>query len=72
MVNISKANGAYKFIVKDKTIELFISRNGSIEMCEEDNPGETGFIFNSMKELTLFCNSLCDIIEAEDKKNEAK
>lgn len=62
-----KTDGIYSINIKGKEVSLFIADNGEIEMYEEANPGKTGFFFNSIKELTLFCNYLCDIVENEDK-----
>lgn len=67
-MNIEYSKGTYKFSVKGKEIEVFLSSTGNIEMYEIENPGKTGFFFNDLKELTVFSNYLCDIAENEHGK----
>lgn len=67
IMGVSKQDGYYKCGIRGKNIEIFIGENGVVEMYEADEPGKTGFVFNSVKELTLFCNYLCDIVENEEK-----
>lgn len=64
---IKKSAGIYSLNTKGKNISVFLADNGSIEMYEEENPSTTGFFFDSIKDLTMFCNYLCDIVESEDK-----
>jgi len=64
---LKKSAGIYSLNIKGKEISMFLADNGSVEMYEDDNPGETGFFFSSMKDFTIFCNYLCDIVESEDK-----
>lgn len=57
-----------KFMVKGKTYEIFFALDNHIELYEKEDPGKTGFIFNDLKELYNFVNSLTDIIEQNQKE----
>lgn len=67
MAIAKREDGIYSLNIKGKEVSVFIGDQGAIEMYEEKDPAGTGFFFNSIKELTLFCNYLCDIVENEDK-----
>jgi len=53
----------YKFNVKNIKYEVFFADDNHIEIYKEKDPGKTGFIFNSIEELSMFDNDLADIID---------
>lgn len=55
------------FSVKGTEYEVFFGKDGHVEICEIDNPGKTGFIFEDIKNFNSFINSITDIAE---KNNE--
>lgn len=58
------------FKIRDKTIEIFFAEEDEyIELYDTMSPGDTGFIFNSKKELFSFINGLTDIVEQHLKEN---
>lgn len=54
--------------IRGKVLEIFFAEDGHIELYEVENPGKTGFIFDDLKELYSFVNSLTDVIEQIEKE----
>lgn len=64
---IKSDNNTYKFTINtDKNVEVFVGDN-TIEIYEEDNPSNTGFVFYNMNDFIYFCNCITDIIEEKQK-----
>jgi len=59
----------YSFLVKNKKIELFYAEDGHVEICDIDDPFHTGFIFEDDKKLSIFINTITDIIEKRNMEN---
>lgn len=53
----------HRFLVKGTLIEVFIGEDKHIEVYDEKNPGKTGFVFDNIRQLNTFINSLTDIAE---------
>ena len=59
-----------QFKVKSKKHEVYFCDNGRIEIYELEDPGNSGYIFEDIKELNTFINSLTDISEEYMMENE--
>jgi hypothetical protein len=62
MIN-KDVNGVYSFSVNGETFRIFYE-NGDVKLRGEDD----GFVFNTLKNFRVFCNSITDIIENIDNK----
>lgn len=56
-------NYRYKFNVKQIDYEVFIAKDGQVEVYEVKNPGKTGFIFSDKKKFIMFINMLTDVAD---------
>ena len=52
-----------RFNVRTTEYEVFLARDGQIEIYETKNPGKTGFIFPDKKRFIVFLNLLTDVAE---------
>lgn len=66
---VSPTKTGYVFSTKNKKYEVYLCKDGYIEVYEAKNP-KNGLTFQDRKYFTLFTNALADIIEAETAKEE--
>jgi len=58
-----KNDDVYNFSSSGTKYEIFFAEDGHIEIYEEKNPGKTGFIFDDIRKISFFINTITDIIE---------
>lgn len=58
-------DNTYSFSIKGKDYEVFLGQDGHVEIYEEENPANSGFIFSDRKKFIVFINNLTDIMEKE-------
>lgn len=64
---IKSNENTYKFTINNnQDIEVFIG-NTTIEIYDETDPSNSGFVFDSMNDFVYFCNCITDVIEEKQK-----
>lgn len=62
-----------RFNVRTTEYEVFLAKDGQVEIYESKNPGKTGFIFPDKKRFNVFLNLLTDVAERfMEMENETK
>jgi hypothetical protein len=52
-----------RFNVRQVEYEVFLAKDGLVELYESKNPGKTGFVFPDKKRFNAFLNLLTDVAE---------
>jgi len=58
-----KKDNTYKFISGKKEYGVDVLNDNTIEVYEENDPSNTGFILRDKKAITAFINNFTDVVE---------
>ena len=56
-------DNTYTFSIKKNNYEIFFAKDGNIEIYDFDDPNHTGFVFEDIKKINIFINTVTDILE---------